>query len=64
MSILWFFYPDQFFSKKFILNINNLTIKKNADIIFMPSLNCEREKIYEMVKSKKIFRSNFKKCIY
>ncbi len=57
---LWFFYPDQFFSKKFILNINNLTIRKNADIIFMPSLSCEREKIYEMVKSKKIFKSNFK----
>ncbi len=58
---LWFFYPDQFFSKKFILSINNLTLKNNTDLVLMPSLTCERRKIDKLFKSKKIFNSNFKK---
>ena len=53
---LWFFYPEQFFSKKFILSINNLTKKKNADLIFMPSLLCKRDKISELFKSKIIYK--------
>tara|TARA_Y100000591_G_scaffold333394_1_gene377138 strand:+ start:2767 stop:4032 length:1266 start_codon:yes stop_codon:yes gene_type:complete len=58
---LWFFYPDQFFSKKFISNISNLTKKKKVDLVFMPSLLCQRKKIYELFKSKKIFKDNFRK---
>ena len=53
---LWFFYPDQFF-QKFILNINNLTIKKNADIIFMPNLNCERNALLWLVKVLKLYHN-------
>ena len=57
----WFFYPDQFFSNKLILNVSNKTIKKNADLVMMPSLNCNYKKICELLKKKKIFSSDFKK---
>ncbi len=61
---LWFFYPDQFFSNKFILNISNLNLQKKADLILMPSLSCNKKKIDELFKQKKIFKSNFRKIYF
>jgi len=58
---LWFFYPDQFFSNNFILNMSLQATRKKADLIVMHSQNCAEEKIKELFEKKKVFKDNLKK---
>ncbi len=57
---LWFFYPEQFFSQNFILNISFKTKQKKADLILLPSLNCSQKNICELIKKKNYFYRNIK----